>query len=223
MDYLDVLVVCSAPVDVRPALNLAQEIANFEHEVRRAPIPIRLRRVFPPTLEQLGRVLSPTALRLWQPRVFHFLGHGEEDGLWFEREDGSGERVPASHLRRVFQGSPIRLALLNACWSATDRVLSLCEHLTRDGIVATAIGHGRPVADRSAIEFARRFYAGLTQGHPVGKACRTAANSLAEHGLLGAHEIELRGDESLRLAADLAPGERTGRVEDGMPARGYFR
>src|SRR4051812_37056788 len=98
MDYLDVLVLCSAPVDVRPALNLAQEIANFEHEVRRSPIPIRLRRVVPPTLEQLRRELSPAALRLRQPRVFHFLGHGEEDGLWFEREDGSGERVPASHL-----------------------------------------------------------------------------------------------------------------------------
>ena len=74
IDCLDVLVVCSAPVDVRPALNLAEELAHLEEEVRRAPVPIRLRRVFPPTLEQLQRELSPNALRLRQPRVFHFLG-----------------------------------------------------------------------------------------------------------------------------------------------------
>jgi hypothetical protein len=59
--YLDVLLLCAAPVDVRPAPNLAQGIANFEHEVRRAPIPIRPRRVFPPTLEQPRRALSPAA------------------------------------------------------------------------------------------------------------------------------------------------------------------
>ena len=59
-EYLDVLVLCSAPVDLRPSLNLAQELANFEDEIRRSPLPIRLRRVFPPTLDQLQRELSPT-------------------------------------------------------------------------------------------------------------------------------------------------------------------
>ena len=54
-EYLDVLVLCSAPVDLRPSLNLAQELANFEDEIRRSPLPIRLRRVFPPTLYQLQR------------------------------------------------------------------------------------------------------------------------------------------------------------------------
>jgi hypothetical protein len=50
-EYLDVLLLCAAPVNVRPALNLAVEVANFEAVVRRSPIPIRLRRVFPPTFE----------------------------------------------------------------------------------------------------------------------------------------------------------------------------
>src|SRR5207302_10456160 len=35
-------------------------------------------------------------------------------------------------------------------------------------------------------------------------------------------EIQLEGDAGLRLVADLAPGERTGRAEDGMPQRGYL-
>ncbi|MBV8313506.1 MAG: tetratricopeptide repeat protein, partial [Planctomycetaceae bacterium] len=221
-EYLDVLLLCAAPLDVRPALNLAVEVANFEAEVRRSLIPIRLRRVVPPTLDQLERELSPPALRQRAPRVFHFLGHGEEDYLWFEDEEGSGVKVTAARLRRLLGGKPIRLALLNACWSATPRVKSLCEHLVEGAGLATAIGHGKPVADASAIAFARRFYAEITRGQPVGRAFFAARNALAEKGLPGASEIDLTGDGDLRLDEGLAPGERPGRVEDGMPTRGYL-
>jgi tetratricopeptide (TPR) repeat protein len=222
IEYLDVLVLYSAPVDVRPTLNLAQEMANFEHEVRRSPIPIRLRRVFPPTVEQLERELSPNALRLRRPRVFHFLGHGEEDGLWFETEFGGGDLVSTSRLRKLFKGGPIELAVVNACWSATSRLQSLCDYLTRDSAVRTAIGHGTPVDDRSAITFAQGFYGNLTRGLPVGRACQAAANGLSASGLPGAFEVKLSGDAAQRLGHDLIPGERTGRVEDGMPRRGYL-
>jgi hypothetical protein len=132
-ECIDVLLLCAAPLDVRPALNLAVEVANFEAEVRRSLIPIRLRRVFPPTLDQLRRELSPPALRLRAPRVFHFLGHGEEDYLWFEDEEGSGDKISAVHLRWLFEETPVQLALLNACWSATSRVKSLSQHLVEGG------------------------------------------------------------------------------------------
>src|ERR1700722_2354540 len=128
-DYLDVLLLCAAPLDVRPALKLAVEIANFEAEVRRSPIPICLTRVFPPTFEQLQRELSPPALQRRVPRVFHFKGHGDEDYLWFEDAEGCGDKVTAPRLRRLFAGTPIRLVLLNACWSASPRVKYLCAQL----------------------------------------------------------------------------------------------
>ena len=44
-EYLDLLVVAAAPVDRRPALNLGLELARLEEMVRRAAIPIRMRRV----------------------------------------------------------------------------------------------------------------------------------------------------------------------------------
>ena len=53
-DYLEVLVVAAAPVDLRPALNLAVEVAKLEDMVRRSAIPIRMRRLFPPTYAQFG-------------------------------------------------------------------------------------------------------------------------------------------------------------------------
>jgi tetratricopeptide (TPR) repeat protein len=221
-DYLDVLVLCAAPVDARPALNLAEEFANLEDEVRRATIPIRLRRVFPPTFEQLQRELSAGALHLRRPRVFHFLGHGEEDGLWFEKEDGSGVRVEIARLRKLFRDTPIDLALFNACWTDTVRVEGLCNLVVRDGAVRAAIGHGRPVEDESALVFARHLYKGLTMGLTVGQARQAAVNALAERGLPGSGEVGLRGDATLRLGDDLVPGERSAIIEDGLPKRGYL-
>jgi hypothetical protein len=54
-EYLDVLVLCADPVNLQRTLNLAQELLHFEHVIRGAGLPVRLRRVTPPTLEQLTR------------------------------------------------------------------------------------------------------------------------------------------------------------------------
>ena len=78
------------------------------------------------------------------------------------------------------------------------------------------------MADASAIDFARQFYAEVARGQPVGRAYLKARNALAEKGLPGSNEIDLTGDGDFRLDEGLAPGERPGRVEDGMPTRCYL-
>jgi hypothetical protein len=226
-DYLDVLVLCSAPFvvgDLLP-LSLGQETEKLAEVARTSSIPIRLLSVFPPTFEQLKDELSPDRLRSQRPRVFHFLGHGDEDGLWFEKEDGSEELVPAEQLCKLFRGSPIDLAVLNACWSDGPRVKSLCELLTstkedQTAGVLTAIGHGRAVSDQSAIEFARQLYREiLAERKPVGSAKEAAAKALREQKLPGWDQIRLHGDPNLRLGHDLARRERAGLFVDRMPKR----
>ena len=114
-EYLDVLVLCADPVDIRRTLNLAQELVHFEQVIRRSPLPIRLRRVFPPTISQLRKEFAQAATLDRQPSVFHFLGHGDDDGLYFENELGKTELIKGKQLREVLGPSPVKLALLNAC------------------------------------------------------------------------------------------------------------
>ena len=64
--------------------------------------------------------------------------------------------------------------------------MSLIEFLTREQVADAAIGHERPVADESAIEFARQFYALIAEGRTIRDACLRARNSLAEQGKSGA-------------------------------------
>ena len=131
-------------------------------------------------------------------------------------------KVTAAQLRRLFGSTPIRLALLNACWSAAPNVKNLCSHLVVGAGLSAAIGHGKAVADTSAIAFAHRFYAEITRGQSIRQAYLTGRNALAEKGLPGASEIDLTGNGDLWLGQGLAPGNRTSQIEDGMPTRGYL-
>jgi hypothetical protein len=54
-EYLEVLVLCADPVNLVRTLNLAQELVHFEHVIRGAVLPVRMRRLTPSTLEQLTR------------------------------------------------------------------------------------------------------------------------------------------------------------------------
>ncbi len=68
---LDVLVLCADPVDGTHSLNLTQELAHFEKALRDAKLPLRLQRVFPPTLKQLQREFAQAKVQGLNPTVFH--------------------------------------------------------------------------------------------------------------------------------------------------------
>jgi hypothetical protein len=207
-ETLDLPVLCASPVDVTPNLNLQRELAHLESRVHGAPIPVRLRRVYPPTFRALERALSPRTLERFRPQVFHFLGHGEEDGLWLEDERGAGELVATARLRRLLAApdSPLRLALVNACWSGTGRTESVCRALVAgDSPIRAAVGHDKPVADESAIGFVERFFEGLWGIGGMGKAALARlAQGLPRNG--ARTRIAPREDLPTTRALDLTRG-----------------
>ncbi len=219
--YVDILVVCSAPVD-EPPLELERELSTIKEEMQRASIPIRLIRVFPPTFAQLKRELCLETPRSQRQRAFHFTGHGEDDCLLFESEDGSTDRIWASQLCELFRENPIDFAVLNGCWSHSPRWEGICKVLTCDGGVRTAIGHRLEANDLSAIVFAQYLYHEIFRGSNVGMAMNTAVKALQDEGLYGGDQIRLSGDGGLQLGNDLAPRQGAGCFEDGMPRRRHL-
>jgi hypothetical protein len=109
--------------------------------------------------------------------VLHFSGHGGFSGtegyLLFEDEAGTGQPVDGDTLAQLLQGSRVRLAVLNACQSATatdtDAFASVAAALVRAGLPAV-IAHQYPLPDSSAIPFAAEFYRALAAGYPVDAA-----------------------------------------------------
>ena len=56
---------------------------------------------------QLRKEFARAALQGWQPSVFHFLGHGDDDGLYFENENGAAHLVKGHELKGALEQSPV--------------------------------------------------------------------------------------------------------------------
>ena len=68
-ESLEVLVLCASPVGELVTLKLAHELVQFEKELRNAQVPVRLKRVFPPTIEQLPFLACPYSTHIrWAPK-----------------------------------------------------------------------------------------------------------------------------------------------------------
>jgi tetratricopeptide (TPR) repeat protein len=148
------------------------------------------------------------------------ISRGDDDGLYFEDELGNSRLVKGPELKAALASSPVRLSILNACWSATKRGVSLIEFLTREAVSEAAIGHEIPVNDESAIHFADLLIEQLIAGQSVKVAAQTAANSLAEQGLLGGADVRWAGNAELRITDGMASGPANFVLEDGFPMVG---
>lgn len=106
--------------------------------------------------------------------IMHFSGHGGLAGgegyLVFEDDGGRARRVDADTLAHLLRGTSVRLAVLNACESATatdaDAFGSVAAALVQAGLPAV-IAHQHAMPDSSAIPFAAEFYRSLAEGFPV--------------------------------------------------------
>lgn len=114
-------------------------------------------------------------LRDFKPHVLHFIGHGEQFGLYFTDHGGNEHLVNGDAFYRMLEASKVedlRLVVLNACESSEQ-----ARELT--AIVDCAIGTRVEVPDQCAIQFAQRFYDDLAHGSSVGYAFSRATAMLS--------------------------------------------
>jgi hypothetical protein len=194
---LRVLVVVAAPTDL-PPLAVEQEWSALVDELDNVGVggKVELRRVVPPTLDELGRVLLDGP---WH--VFHFIGHGQASppALAFCDDAGRTKFVPADVLGITLADSvDLRLAMLNACNSARsderDAFGGVAHELLHHSVPA-AVAMQFAITDPAAIAFAGRFYAALSHGLAVDRAVGDARKTLYQQGTEWVTPVvHLRGD-----------------------------
>jgi CHAT domain-containing protein len=134
------------------------------------------------TVEEVQR-----ALRLFQPHLFHFVGHGvympdkKQGVLLFEDENRMAKTMEAEDLKNLLADSNISLAVLNACDTgasdAVDAITSVAGTLVQSGIPA-AIATMRKVYDKAALMFSREFYSSFVDGYTLEAALTEARKAL---------------------------------------------
>ena len=98
-------------------------------------------------------------LRTVEPKIIHFCGHGEEEGLVLENNAQKSHVVPLEALADLISKfKNTECVVLNACYSDTQ-----AEKLKEN--VQYVIGMKKEIGDEAAIKFATHFYGALFAGY----------------------------------------------------------
>ena len=131
-------------------------------------------------------------------KVFHFSGHGGEEGIQLETEYGENEMafVRGVAAQMAFHKG-VRLVFLNAC--ATEAQIQAFHDVQIPVVIATR----RPVQDKVARVFSVNFYKAFMEGYSIKDAYDQAINSL--YGLTKKPEELFRGFKKEKPETDLIP------------------
>lgn len=113
------------------------------------------------------------ALLEHEPNIVHFCGHGEENGIMVEDENGKALLIEPNALARLFElfKHQIECVLLNACYSQFQ-----AEAINKH--ISYVIGMSATIQDKAAIEFAVGFYDALVAGKPIEDAFQFGCNAI---------------------------------------------
>jgi CHAT domain len=149
-EEIDVLFVAASPDVGGPQLRLDREVREIQQRVRMSEHrnAVRFHWRLATQVTDLLQALNET-----RPHVVHFSGHGSQDALIFEDDDGRARPLTNADLAQLLRISSdrIRLALFNSCDSAAQAALA-CNYID------ASIGMNAPVEDEAAKVFAGQFY-----------------------------------------------------------------
>lgn len=186
----------------RTRMRLEEEVRLVERALRVSEFggAIRFSQQWAVRLEDLQ-----DCLHRYRPRVVHFSGHGEVDGLVVEGSTGAATSISAVQLRKLFSAfsDDVRCVILNCCHSAVQSE-AVAE------VIECTIGVVGRVPDEAAMHFSVGFYRALAAAKSVGRAF--------QHGCL---EVDLFAEgEGERLRLNCLRSEPGNLVLVRPPAQG---
>jgi tetratricopeptide (TPR) repeat protein len=169
---INILLVISSPLDtnLRP-INSQREFEQVYIALKLAELPVTLTRLNPPTLLSLQ-----TALLSRSFSILHFIGHGNEEGIWLETERGQADFVKSSELAGIIRQSELSLALLN-----TYDSLGPSQALVDAGI-GSVIAWKKTLAYSQNEVVAKILYSALAGGRTVAQAMEAAQRQAYRSG-----------------------------------------
>jgi len=185
--HCDVIGVALDPTKNWAALATDQEVERVRQEIEHVGSLDR----FAVRVEQLGEwdTLVDQYRETGAPHIFHFAGHGLENGrgLVFRGADGKPEEVSAEQVAELLTsrigGRHTHLVFLNACTSSAagkgpyQPFGGVSDLLIQHGI-PMVVGLQTPVHDADAIKLAETFYKALARGDSVDCALQLARTEL---------------------------------------------
>jgi hypothetical protein len=161
-EQITVLFLGGTPEGGEETLRLDREFREIEKELRASHYRERINVAIAHAV-RISDILA--AFNRHDPDVVHFSGHGDTDMLLLDSADGRPHELRDEHLGLLLGAArkPIRLLVLNACFSAEQAAMA-AEY------VEAAIGMDQSIADDSAKTFAGQFYGSIAAGNSLGNA-----------------------------------------------------
>jgi hypothetical protein len=169
----------------RPQLRIDTEFQDIQDQLRRGTLsqPVEVVNQFGASPDNLlGAVLGAS------PGLLHYAGHANSDGALVLEGPAQAATVLAAEvvgkLLRAIEPK-IRCVVLNACHSA-EAAAALLEH------TEVVVGTTESIQDRSALAFAKGFYAGLAHRTSVGVAAGLGRVQMDLHETPGADFVSVQ-------------------------------
>jgi retron-type reverse transcriptase len=108
-----------------------------------------------------------------KPKIVHFSGHGSDDGIIVEDDNGNSKTVSTEALVRLFAlcAEHIECVLLNSCDSET-LATAMSQH------ISYVIGMSQAIGDRAALKFSKGFYDALGAGESIEMAYKYGRSAI---------------------------------------------
>ncbi|XCN72046.1 MAG: CHAT domain-containing protein [Candidatus Electrothrix aestuarii] len=169
-----VLIFSANPKDTS-RLRLNKEVREIQDKLSRA----KDNRQFTVTLAPAARIHDlQRELLEHEPDIVHFCGHGEEEGILVEDEQGKAVLVPSNALASLFAlcAEHVECVFLNSCHSHVQAE-AISQH------IPYVIGMQKAVGDDASVEFAAGFYNALGFGKSIEQAFAFGKNAVQLYDL----------------------------------------